>query len=208
MMRIAVFAVVLLLLGGCRHKPPYIETPLKWRWADVGKTCAADAPASELPLSTRDSLGHPFGTPGKYDDVWGYRASIARTVPGGWGGLTGREKGNGFAIYLVDTTERDAAIAALISAEVPYISPGIEVRRGRWTYVQIYDWFRYIHSHLRGVAVTSWSLDESNNRIVYGVEDEAAGRELDRQLTGMNVPCFLVAERIMGRLRLQSSSRR
>jgi len=53
------------------------------------------------------------------------------------------------------------------------------------------------------VAVTGWALDEANNRIFYMVEDEAAAREFDRQLAGMNVPCFLVAREISGPIRLQ-----
>jgi hypothetical protein len=63
---------------------------------------------------------------------------------------------------------------------------------------KIYDWFRYIHTHLRHVAVTMWTLDEANNRILYGVENEAAAREFDRQLATMNTPCFLVARDLIG----------
>lgn len=159
--------------------------------------CASDAPAVTLPSTARDSLGYPFGKPGT-EDLSEPRASLSRKIPGGWGGVTRREKGLGFAIFLIDTTQRRAALEALVSAGINYVSLSTEVRQGRWTYAQIYDWFRYIHSHLRHVAVTMWSLDEDNNRILYGVENKAAASELDRQLTAMNVPCFLVAREVTG----------
>ena len=172
-----------------------------WRWADVGRSCTPDAPATELAAAPRDSTGQPFGMAGK-SSVWETRAAIAAKIPGGWGGLAAREKKTGFAIYLRDTTERSAALAVLAAAGVPYISAATEAEQGRWTYVEIYDWFRYIHSHLRHVAVNAWALDEWHNRIWYGVEDEAAALELDRQLAALNVPCFLVIREVIGQIRV------
>ena len=69
----------------------------------------------------------------------------------------------------------------------------------RFTYDELYDWFRYIHMNIRGVRTTAWALDESKNRIFYAVEDEAAERHLTTQLTKLRVPCFLVAVDIWGR---------
>src|SRR5438034_10024697 len=76
-MRISILALLLLPLSGCRHKPPYVEPPPTWRWADVGKSCTTDAPATELPISARDSLGYPFGTPGAQDH-WEEQASVSQ----------------------------------------------------------------------------------------------------------------------------------
>ena len=174
-----------------------------WRWADVGKSCTLDAPATELPKAARDSTGHPFGMAGK-PGFWATRATIAAKIPGGWGGLALREKKPGYAIYLRDTAQRSAALAALAAAGVLYVSAATEAEQGRWTYVQIYDWFRYIHSRLRRVAVNMWSLDEYHNRIYYGTEDEAAGLELDRQLAALNVPCFLVVRDVVGQIRIST----
>jgi hypothetical protein len=203
----ALTAAALFAMSACRHKPPYVEPPPNWRWADVGKSCTPDSPATELPAASRDSTGHPFGMPGK-PDVWLTRATIAAGIPGGWGGLTAREKNPGFAIYLRDTAQRSAALAALAAAGVPYISATTEAKQGRWTYVQLYDWFRYIHSHLRRVAVNSWALDEWHNRILYGVEDEPAALELDRQLAALNVPCFLVVREVLGPIIIASAQTR
>jgi hypothetical protein len=102
-------------------------------------------------------------------------------------------------MWLVDTTQKEAAVAALRQAGLN--SPPRHVRRARWNYAQIYDWFRYIHSHLRNVGVNLWAIDEFNNRILYGVLDEAAGHELDRQLKTMHIPCFLVAIEVIGPIR-------
>jgi len=198
--------ITLLAVSSCHYKPPYVEPAPRWRWADVGKNCTPDAPATELSRAARDSLGYPFGPPGK-GDSWEERARLAPKIPGGWGGLELRENGHPFGIYLIDTTQRTRALAALEAAGVPYISPATHATQGRWTYVQIYDWFRYIQSHLRYVAVNAWTLDEYRNRIWYGTEDEAAALELDRQLTALNVPCFLVAREVIGRVRALSGDR-
>ena len=194
-------AVVLIAASSCHHRPTYVEPPPRWCWANVGKVCTLDAPATELPVAARDSLGSPFGDPGKRD-VWATRAAIARSIPGGWGGLELRETGRPYGIYLLDTTQRSAALAALMAAGVQYISVDTKAVEGRWTYAQIYDWFRYINSHLRHVAVNMWALDESQNRIYYGTVDEVAAEELDRQLTALNVPCFLVAREVVGEIRV------
>jgi hypothetical protein len=191
-------AAALVALISCRHKPPYVEPPPRWRWADVGKTCTQESPATELPAAARDSLGAPFGS-GRHDP-WAERAALSRTIPGGWGGLESRQPGRPFGIYLLDTTQRSAALSALLAAGVKYISRDTKAVQGRWTYGQIYDWFRYIQSNLRHVAVNSWALDEWRNRIYYGTVDEAAALELDRQLTALNVPCFLVAREVVGEI--------
>jgi hypothetical protein len=129
---------------------------------------------------------------------WETRADLAPKIPGGWGGLASLEQGGGVGIYLTDTTQRNAALAALVAAGVQYISNSTKAVKGRWTYEQLYDWFRYINSHLHHVGVNSWALDEWRNRLYYGTLDEAAAAELNRQLTALNVPCFLVAVEVVG----------
>jgi hypothetical protein len=193
--------LALMLLASCTHSVPPAYEARGGRWADVGKSCTAESPTPELPAVLRESLGNPFDGRGR-TGPWAQRALIARDIPGGWGGVTHREKGLGFAIYLLDTAKRAEALDALVRAGVPYISTGTEARVGRWAYVQLYDWFRYIHTHLRRVPVTMWSLDESRNRVLYGVETEEAGLELDRQLAALKVPCFLVFREVTGPIRL------
>ncbi|MEO7822137.1 MAG: hypothetical protein ABIS15_00915 [Gemmatimonadaceae bacterium] len=53
--------------------------------------------------------------------------------------------------------------------------------------------------------MSGWSLIEKSNHIFYGVEDEAAALDLERRLSEMQAPCFLVAVRVMGRIQLNSA---
>jgi hypothetical protein len=193
---IALPALSLAVASSCHHRAAYVEPPPRWHWADVGKSCDQHSPTPSIPAAARDSLGHPFGTPGT-QDPWATRAALAPKIPGGWGGLASQRPGP-FGIYLVDTTQRSAALAALLAAGVQYISDSTKAVQGRWTYDQLYDWFRYIHSHLYHVGVNMWALDEWRNRIHYGTLDEAAAAELNRQLTALNVPCFLVVVEVIG----------
>jgi hypothetical protein len=85
-------------------------------------------------------------------------------------------------------------------------NPVVGAIQGRWTYAQLYDWFRYIHMHILGVRVSMWTLDDWRNRIVYGVEDEAAATGLGQKLAEMHAPCFLVAVDVIGQIRLQSGA--
>ena len=194
---------------GCAHtrhqKSETRDYQVPGHWANVGRECDSTAAATELPATVRDTLANPFDVRGG-NGPWTQRAAIARGIPGGWGGLTGRKEGLGFAIYLTDTTQRAAALDALAKAGVPDVSSNTEARPARWTYGQLYDWFGYVHMHLRRVRVTMWSLDESRNRIYYGVETEEAGLELDRQLTALNVPCFLVWREVIGAIQITSPS--
>jgi hypothetical protein len=202
-MRLIVFATAFVSVCACHRKEAYVEPPRRpvGSWANVGRVCTKYSPVTEIPSSDRDSLGDPFGETGKHNNPWEKRAEISRKIPGGWGGVTRKENGFGTRLLFVDTTQRIRAFEALAAAGSPF-SPDTPVKPGRWTYAQIYDWFRYIHTHLRHAAVTMWTLDEANNRILYGVENEAAAREFDRQLAGMNVPCFLVARFVTGPARL------
>jgi hypothetical protein len=193
-----------VLVGGCVHPKPSADEPLG-HWANIGRSCDATASVIKLPTALRDTLVRPFDARGEIGP-WTQRAAIARGIPGGWGGVTRRKKGLGLAIYLTDTTERVAALNALVRAKVPYVSSETEATLGRWSYGELYDWFRYVHTHLRRVSITMSALDEERNRILYGVETEEAGLELDRQLTSLEVPCFLVWREVTGPVHLTSAS--
>jgi hypothetical protein len=196
-------ALPMAAVVGCVHRnPPTYEQP--GQWANVGRSCNSTVPAREPSAALRDTLDNPFDARG-HPGPWTQRAAMARGIPGGWGGVTRRKKGLGFAIYLTDTSKRVAALDALVKAKVPYVSSETEARPARWTYGELYDWFRYVHTHLRRVAVTMWALDEERNRIYYGVETEEAALELDRQLTALNVPCFLIFREVVGRAYLTSA---
>ena len=131
------------------------------------------------------------------DDRW---ADLAREVPGGFAGMMLE---GGLVVFLVDTTQRDAALAALAARRgLEGRDPKrVRVRKVRWNFAQLYDWYRYLNLHVwSDSGVVTSDIDEAENRITYGVMGEAARRQLDRQLGALRPPppCFLVAIEVVG----------
>ncbi len=186
--------------AGCRHKTPYVEPPPRWRWADVGKVCTPGSPPYALPDSLRDTSAHPFRW--AHGNDWEDKAKLTQDIPGGFGGIGHRETHPRTIVYLLDTTRLADAVPILVSRGLLTPNPVVAAVEGRFSYPQLYDWFRYIHMHIRGVAVAGWTLDDWRNRIFYMVEDEAAAVNLGRRLAEMNAPCFLVAVEVTGRFQL------
>ena len=157
-----------------------------------------DAPVVDVPAAALDSLGLSIPAPGVTpDDRW---AALAREVPGGFAGemLEG-----GLVVFLVDTTQRDAALAALAArGGLEGMDPKrVRVRKVRWNFAQLYDWYRYLGLHVWSASglVTS-DIDEAQNSITYGVKDESGRRRLERLLAELRPPppCFLVAIEVVG----------
>ncbi len=109
----------------------------------------------------------------------------------------------GLVVFLVDTTQRDAALAALATrGGLESRDPKrVRVRKVRWNFAQLYDWYRYLGLHVWSASglVTS-DIDEAQNSITYGVKDEPSRRCLERLLAqlGPHLPCFLVAIEVVG----------
>jgi hypothetical protein len=193
-------AAASVLLGcGCGGVPPHGP-----HWASVGHRCASDAPATSLPAAARDSLS-PADTLHNPDDRWAQRA---RAVPGGWGGFF---IDNGVpTIYLVDTTQRAHALAALNRPGLDGMVLGadVQVRRGRWDYAQLDDWYRYLNQRLALSELVSSDIEEGANRIMYTVTGDGAIARLEARLAALHVPCFLVAvESVAGYPRLATTPR-
>lgn len=201
MRRLTALSMIVLALA-CRHKREEVQLRPGQHWVDVGRACTPDSPAFPLPESLRDTSVHPFRMAGR--DRWEEKAKIARTIPGGWGGIGHRRETHPRTIvYLVDTTQFAAAVPALVAAGFLAPNPIVAPVQGRWSYDQLYDWFRYIYMNIRGVGVTGWALDDSRNRIFFALEDQAAERALSLRLAEMNAPCFLVAVDIWGRIQMR-----
>jgi len=168
------------------------------RWARLGSSCPADAPAVELPAALRDSLGGPVPeSRATIDDRW---AEAARELPGGF---AGKMLEGGLVVFLVDTTQRDAALAALAArGGLEGRDPKrVRVRKVRWNFAQLYDWYRYLGPHVwSDSAVVTSDIDEAENRITYGVMGESGRRRLERRLAALRprLPCFLVAVEVVG----------
>ena len=106
-------------------------------------------------------------------------------------------------VFLVDTTQRDAALAALAArGGLGGADPKrVRVRKVRWNFAQLYDWYRYLGLHVWSDSglVTS-DIDEAQNSITYGVKDESGRPRLERLLAQLRPPppCFLVAIEVVG----------
>lgn len=163
------------------------------RWAPVGHRCASDAPATSLSAAARDSLP-ALDTVHNQDDRWAQRA---RTVPGGWGGFF---MDHGVpTIYLTDPKQRTSALAALNRPGLDGhgLGPDVRVRRGRWDFAQLDDWYRYLTLRLGFVQVVGTDIDETKNRIAYWVTGPSAISRLEARLAALHVPCFLVAVEVV-----------
>ena len=169
------------------------------RWARVGRACWPSAPAPSLSAARRDSLPIPNERSPDDDDRW---VRVARTVPGGFGGYFVRDGGTE-VIYLREPEKRSDAIAALNVHHImgTMIGPDAIAERGRWDYVQLYEWYRYLTSRVHERGITSTDLDEMRNRIHIGVEDETSRGRLEAQFAALGVPCFLVEIEIEQRAR-------
>ena len=99
------------------------------------------------------------------DDHW---AEIAHRVPGfaGWW-----LDGGTIVLWLVDTTQRDAALQA-VAAELPRrYSHNVRVRKADFDFIQLRDW----KNLAIGDSSVVWSdADELQNRVVVGVVDSGS----------------------------------
>jgi hypothetical protein len=121
-------------------------------------------------------------------------ARAARLVPGGLGGITFRKQKPVF--LLVHPEKRDSAVAVLNRLWIngmPRIDfERADMEKARWTFDELYDWYRYIISHAGDVGISGYSIDPLGNRIVIGVVDPAARARVGRRLEAIGLPCYLV----------------
>lgn len=178
---------------GCSSRTVPNESPQPdQRWASLGRRCSADAPAPSLRVGARDSLP-PRSLESDPDARW---AALAGRVPGGWGGFFLE---NGVpTIYLIDPARKDAAIAVLTTEGLP-VTSSTRVKQGRWDFAQLYHWYRYLLPRIRGEGLTTGDIQETRNRLEFGVIDEAARARVEQALARLGVPCFLVAIEIRRR---------
>jgi len=173
-------------------EPASIFDPPTLRWASLAKACPADAPATSLPADLKATL--PVSTFKTIDDR---AAELAKEIPGGWGGYAYIEHDH-FNMFLIDPSQKKAALSALASRGVPP-DDYIEVHQGRWDFAQLYDWYRYLGPRvLPGIKVSSSDIQEARNRIEYSVINEEERAKLEQALSDLDIPCWLVAIKIQG----------
>ncbi len=166
------------------------------RSQQADQACSRDGPGPSVPAAIRESLPPlPRGREATIDDRW---AATAREIPGGFAGIILQ---GGPVVFLVDTTKRDAAVAALIArgALKGRHPERARVRKARWDFAQLHEWYDYLNGHLTddsGFAMSD--IDEGHNQLMYGVADEAARDRFEAELARLPIPCGLVVVEITG----------
>lgn len=176
-------------------------------WARLSHPCPGDAPVRLAPV-----LPPP---PGRAPMRDAQTAELSRQAPGGFGGLfidydppsaAGAERHletRHVVVFLVDTAQRDAALRALESPtqhdRMPLNVIGAHVRPARWSFAELYDWYGLLLDAGVREGVVMTDIDEQHNRILFGVENAAGRHRLERQLARLDLPCFLVGVRVVGR---------
>jgi hypothetical protein len=101
-------------------------------------------------------------------------------------------------MYLKDPSQLEAAVQALIREGVP-AGPNAVARQGRWDFAQLHDWYLYLHDHVWSVPDVSQSdVQETANRLEYGVLSEAGRTQVEGVLTSLGIPCYLATIEIVG----------
>ncbi|MFL5577630.1 MAG: hypothetical protein ACJ79S_16870 [Gemmatimonadaceae bacterium] len=186
---------LLLAAGGCSSSStsPGDRDPNAAQLADVVRVRECAGPATNLPADLAAALPPRTGMM-RPDDQW---ADLAAEVPGGFAGVV-YDQGRP-VLLLTRPAEAAAAKQALAPHLTGFDVANAEVRQARWDFAQLVDWYNYLTG--RGVwgpgsGVTTGDKDESANRIVYGVADEAARDRLAASLAALDLPCDLVLLKI------------
>lgn len=180
-MRHRVLAAGLLTLLTCRSPSGVADlTPVRVR--------DCDGPASSLPSAIAATLPPRTGNM-MPDDQW---ADLAAEVPGGFAGVLYVE---GKPVLMLTRPEEAAeAKAALAGRIAGFPVADAEVRRARWDFAQLVDWFNYLwpHPNVHSPGMVSGDKNEATNRIAFGVLDAHARANIVEALVGLGIPCDLV----------------
>jgi hypothetical protein len=130
--------------------------------------------AMAAPLVAQDTL-----VAGMPDDRY---AAIAQTVPGfaGW-----YWEGTTLVLMLVDTTQRDAAVAAIAEDMRGRYIFRVLVRKADFDFIQLRRWKSLVFADSQ---ITSIGVDEVRNRVLVGVADSAYLAPTRQRLVGLGIP--------------------
>ncbi len=184
------------LLGGCGSDGPSGPATPPPRAAPA-RVAACDGPALGLPAALAAALPPlpDAANPALRANIDERMAALSRRVPGGFAGVF--FEGDRPVLLLTDPSQAPEAKRALALAPELADFPVADAaaRQARWDYARLYDWYR--HLRRQGLAagngdVISTDLDESANRLHFGVVDAAARDRLAARITALGVPCDLV----------------
>jgi hypothetical protein len=150
-----------------------------------------EGPPSSLPSDLRARLGPRTGQM-LPDDHW---ADLAERIPGGFAGVL---YSDGKPVLMLTRPDQATAAKKALESDPAFNGFDVEradVRKARWDFGQLVDWYRYFVAHTsvwNTPGMASGDKNEATNRIRFGVETEAGRQELKRKLLVANVPCDLV----------------
>lgn len=148
--------------------------------------CAGNPPGVDFPDSLRDSARYSMS------ELEDRSIATARRFPS-YGGY--RYRGRYYDVWFTDTTVGRTLLDTIVRLErIENIdSLPFQLRKVRWNYAQLYDWFNYLSPRLmRNNKVWMSGIDPHANRIIFHVSDTVVRHETDSQLVAWNVPCGLV----------------
>jgi hypothetical protein len=137
------------------------------------------------------------------------KAAIASQIPGGFAGsyartLTERGEANTIAVLLRDTTQRAAAVAVLDTL-LPRIYRRAApfrismVRPATWDFSELHAWYQFLGVRVPlGEDLVMTAIEESKNRIKFGVRDTRGRDRILRRLSELSLPCGLVVVEVTG----------
>jgi hypothetical protein len=189
-MKLFVVCVLALVAVACRNNPDEpvfvqqgVASPA--RWSNLSKSCDENSPTYSLPVELGGSLNifPGFGL--------GRDAYIARTNPGGWGGRAFLDSGQ-YYMYFVDTTRTQELFATLRQRGI-LVPDGLELRKGRWDFAQLYEWSNYLGTSTQRSMLGFADVDVPFNRVDVVATTEAGRVKLDSIFSALDIPCFLAA---------------
>jgi hypothetical protein len=186
-MKCVAAGIAVIALVGCRtSSTTVVSTPP----APPIRLAQCDGPASSLPDSLARQLPRRTGRMIP-DDRW---ADLATATPGGFAGVF-YDSAHAPILMLADPTQAAAAKQAL-DGKIGFPLQQATVRRARWDFAQLVDWFNYLLPQL-GVPVTA-DKDEALNRIRFSVTSLELRDRVIRALARLPLPCDLVVVDLNG----------
>lgn len=121
---------------------------------------------------------------------------FARKIPG-FGGMFINGSGQ-FTIYLTHPAKQKAKAkevllhSGLITEALSNTSASVanmKIKKGQYTFLQLYNWTRMKENDIMGMdGVYSSDIDESINKISYGVKNKAVRNRVIKKLPQLNIP--------------------
>ena len=124
------------------------------------------------------------------EKCWGDQLlKVAEEVPG-FGGMFYDGNGN-LNIYLLDPNQASDIGRAVAALNSDLASGQVKVLRGQYGYLQLREWYWQSGKLLRLKGAVFMIIDETRNRVVFGVDKENAEvrEHVERKLAQLPVPC-------------------